>query len=139
MKPRIILKIHLVFLAITTLNLIGKIFFDFSLLPWIDNSFKLILVITGIWIFFKNLNPFNSFNLYFIIYPLIIGFGIIALIFRGIIGLIILSSISFLFNFNETEYIRDDIRLYSDAKGFMSRCCSYKVTESKLLICEKIL
>jgi len=76
---------------------------------------------------------------YFSIYPISIVIGTIALIFRGIFGAIILSIILYPFDLNQAQYNRDNIRIYNEAKGFLSACCNYKLVETKFLVFEKIL
>ena len=66
-------------------------------------------------------------------------FGLIGLIIKGITGLVILSIIMYPFNLNQVEYQENEIRVYSEAEGFMSACCNYKIVESRFLIFEKLL
>jgi len=37
----------------------------------------------------------------------------------------------------QLESHQEEIRVYDNAKGFLSKCCQYKVTEQKLWILEK--
>lgn len=121
------------------MNSITKIFLGIGFVNWLDIILKTALSISGIWSFIKYLKPFRIINYYFLIYPVSLSLVIIAFIFRGIVGAIIISIVLIPFNLNQTRYHKDKIRIYDNAKGLMSVCCSYKTTEAKLLIFEKDL
>lgn len=139
MKPNQILKSHLLFVGIMILNWVANIFFKIGLVNWFNNTILILLLLTGMWLFFDKLKPFQKIAIYFSIYPNLIIFGMIGFIFKGILGLLILSLILYPFDLNMTKYHKDEISIYSEAKGFMSACCTYKVVERKFLIFEKLL
>lgn len=140
MKKSLILKSHFLFLAIILIDWIIKMFWEIGFVNWLETILKIVILVSGIWSFINYLKPFRKINYYFLIYPISLLLVIVALIFRGIVGAIIISIVLLVpFNLNQIQYDRDKIRIYDNSEGLMSMCCSYKVTEAKFLIFEKEL
>lgn len=93
---------------------------------WVDNVFSY-------------LRPFKSINFYFIIYPTAAIFLAIGLIFRGMLGAIIISLILFPIIPDDRIFESENtgIIISTSKSGFMAPCCAYQVKERKLLIFEK--
>jgi len=139
MKSIQIFKIHLFLLGLVIINSITKAFFEIGLVLWIDNFFKILVVITGVWVFWssKKSKRFKIANFYFLLYPITIAIGLIGVLFRGVFGAIILSIVLSPFNLNQTRYNEEGIRIYDNPQGFLGSCCNYIVTENKLYFFEK--
>ena len=139
MKRDAILIIHLALLLIALLNFTAKTVLEIGLANQLDTIVKTLIALSGLILFAMYWKPFKTINYYFLIYPISFSLLILGLIFRGLIGGMIVLAILSLFDLNEVEYRKDEITIYSNAQGLMSRCCSYRITERKFIILQKKL
>ncbi|MEM1135817.1 MAG: hypothetical protein AAGI07_08245, partial [Bacteroidota bacterium] len=139
MMKNSILKIHLTLVVLMLFSFAAKMIFGIGIESRLDTIVKILIVLSGLGLFLMNLKPFKKINLYFSIYPLYVSILIVAFIFQGILGGIIVSIMLSPMHLNKMEHREDKIIIYDNAKGFMSMCCSYKVTENKFFIFEKDL
>ena len=88
------------------------------------------LYVTGIILFFLNIKSFKFKTIYFSIFPItIISFGIFYL-FGGILFALIGGTLIKPLYPTFSEYSKNGIKLYPEYKGFLARCCLYKVNEN---------
>ena len=134
---RVLTKIHFSLLTVTIINFIFKFFLGFSLLYSLEFGLKLAVIATGLILFVFNLKPFKGISIYFSIYALsviYVGFALLVKnLFFGFIAAVLIMPIFP----KEVKYQKEDIIIYDDSVGFMGMCCSYKITEKRLLIFEK--
>lgn len=109
----------------------------FSLASEIELGIKILVIISGLLLFFLYRKSLKKFKLYFSVYPLAVLFIVIGLIFRGIIAGLILSIILFPIIPNEKEFEAEGVIITTPFQGFMAACCSYQIKERQLLIFEK--
>ena len=140
MKPKakhILTRLHIVSLAIVVSNWTMESVSAFSLTNWLEMVFESLVIISGLGLFFVFLRPFRKINWYFSLYAIwaiIIPTGfLIGGIFWGVTLSILLHPIWP----DRLESKQGEICVYDNAKGFMSMCCQYNVTEQKLWILEK--
>jgi hypothetical protein len=89
--------------------------------------------------FLTTIKPFKKIAVYYSFYAILRVVTGLFFLFGGI-SLAILSSLVLIPIFpKQTEYKTETIKIYDRFQGFMSRCCSYEVTEPKLYIFEKHL
>ena len=137
MLKKTALKIHFTLLTIIVLNYVLNTVFRISLTNPIEVVIKIIIVLSGLTLFAMNLKPFKTINLYFSVYAISLILLIYFLVFRGIFGAIVASIVLYPIYPDVVEFRKDDIIIYNKYQGFMSRCCSYKITESRFFIFEK--
>jgi len=135
--PKILIRIHFVALTIAILNSLFKNFMAFSPASEIEFGIKILIVISGLILFFFYLKPFKKINTYFSIYAIAGIFLIIGLIFRGIFGALIISIILFPIIPNVKEFENNGVIISTPFQGFMAPCCSYQIKERQLLIFER--
>jgi hypothetical protein len=135
--PKILIRTHFIALTIVILNSLFKNFIAFSLAGEIEFGIKILIVISGLLLFFFYLRPFKKINTYFSIYAIAGIFLIIGLIFRGIFGALIISIILFPIIPNDKEFENNGIIISTPFQGFMAPCCSYQLKERQLLIFER--
>ena len=133
----ILIRIHLIILAIVILNALIKSLTAYSLEENIEFGVKILAVISGLILFFFYLKPFKKINFYFSIYATIAGILIIGLIFRGIFWALILSVVLFPLIPDDKKFEENGIVISTPFQGFMAPCCSYQIEERQLLIFEK--
>jgi predicted membrane protein len=140
MKPRqrtILTRIHFTALSLAVLNSISKIFTSISLADEIAFAINLVVVVSGLILFFFYLKPYKTISFYFSFYAFAATLVIIGFVFRGIFGALILSIILSPIIPNEKEYVHQGVTISTPFQGFISPCCSYQVKERKFLIFEK--
>ena len=109
----------------------------YSLEGNIDFGVKVLVVISGLILFFFYLKPFKKINFYFSIYAVIAALLIIGLIFRGLFWALVLSVVLFPLIPEDKEFEENGIIISTPFQGFMAPCCSYQIKERQLLIFEK--
>lgn len=119
------------------MNSLSKNFTPYSLEGNLEFVIKLLVILSGITLFFYHLKPFKKINTYFSIYILAGIFFIIGLLFRGIPGAIIISIIIFPIIPNNKKYENNGIIISAPFQGFMAPCLTYQIKERKFLIFEK--
>ncbi|MFI2742731.1 hypothetical protein ACG2LH_08330 [Zhouia sp. PK063] len=104
---------------------------------WLEMIFESIVIISGLGLFFVFLKPFKKINWYFSVYAIWTVLIPTGFLIGGIFWGVTLSILLHPFWPDRLESKQGEISVYKDAKGFMSPCCQYKVTEQKLWILEK--
>lgn len=98
---------------------------------------KLILYLSGVFLFFVSLKPFKKIAIYFsffVVTPCILTiFYFVHGIFFGILSSLFLAPIMPL----APEYSEDNIKIYSQFNGFLGGCCEYRVTQNTFLVFEQ--
>ncbi len=134
---KIILRIYFVLLALAILNAIIKNITNYSLQETLAFGIKLLVVISGLRLFFFYLKPFKQINIYFSIYAIagiLLGLD---LIFHGMVGALLIYLILFPIIPNEKVYDNNGFTISSPFQEFMASCCSYQLKERKFLLFEK--
>lgn len=137
-KPTIT-RIHIYLLAVIFLNVIFKLFTDFSLNYSVAFAIKIILYLTGIILFFLNLKPFKKISLYFSIFVLTALMPALFWIFHGIFLGLVSSILLFPISPKTVQYEKENFKIYPKFQGFMGACCAYEITEQKFFIFERYL
>ena len=133
----ILIRIHLIILAIVILNALIKSLTAYSLEENIEFGVKILAVISGLILFFFYLKPFKKIDFYFSIYTAIAVILIIGLIFRGIFWALVLSVVLYPLVPDDKEFEENGIIISTPFQGFMASCCSYQIKERQLLMFEK--
>ena len=98
---------------------------------------KVILYLSGIFLFFGYVKPFKVIAIYFsffLITPIVIAiFYFMHGIFFALLSSVFIAPIMPL----EAEYSESNVKVYSKFNGFLGRCCSYYVTQNKLFVFEE--
>lgn len=132
-----ITQLHFYTLGCVLLNWGFKYITDWSLHTTLVFAMKIIICVTGLFLFFRNLKPFTKVTLYFSYYfitLILLGlFWLFGGIFLGILSSIVLAPIAP----KELQYEKDTIVVYDTFKGFLGACCTYEVVERKLGLFEK--
>jgi hypothetical protein len=131
------MRIHFATLTIAILNSLFKKITYYSLEGNIQFGIEILIVITGLILFFFYLKPFNKLNYYFLIYATISFFLIIGLIFRGLFWGFVLSALLFPLIPDDKEFEENGIIISTPFQGIMAPCCAYQVKERQLFIFEK--
>lgn len=111
--------------------------FDISLNRKLSFGLKLILYVTGIFLFFKTIKPFHKISIYFSLYllsPILIFIG---WIIDGIFVAILASIFLFLFAPSENLKKIENITIYKKFGGLLGSCFDYEFTKEELLIFER--
>ncbi len=133
----ILIKTHFIALTIAILNSLLKNFMAYGLVGEIEFGIKILLVTSGLTLFFFYLRPFKKINVYFSIYSIAAILLIVGLIFRGIFGALIISFILFPIIPNDKGFEKNGVVISTPFQGFMARCCSYQIMERQFVIFEK--
>lgn len=134
---KILIRIHLTTFTIAILNALIKTLTAYSLEGDIEFGVKILIVVSGLILFFFYLKPFKKINFYFSIYATITALLILGLIFRGIFWALVLSVVLFPLVPNDKEFEENGIIISTPFQGFMALCCSYQIKGRQLLIFEK--
>ena len=111
------------------MNLLTFYFLHYELKYEIKYILNIALYLSGTILFFKNIKPFKFKNIYFSIFPItMILFGLFYL-FGGILLALFGGTLIKPLYPTFSEYRKDGIILYPEYKGFLARCCLYKVNE----------
>jgi hypothetical protein len=129
--------IHFTSLTIVIFNVILIFFSDYSLIGSLAFGIKLLVIFSGLTLFFLHIKPVNKINLYFSIYPSALLLLIIGLIFRGFFGAFLMSIILSPIIPDQKEHDQNELSIYTPYQGLMSSCCYYQVKERRFLIFEK--
>ncbi len=134
---KILVKIHFIVLTIVLLNALFKNFTNYALEGNTEFVFEILTAISGLILFFFYIKPFGKINFYFSIYAAATFLLIIALIFRGLIGALVISLVLYPIIPDEKEYEQNGIIVSTPFQGVIASCCSYQIKERKLMIFEK--
>ena len=133
------LATHWVVLAVVLINASSKLFWGLGFIPPLDNILKGLVVLTSILALIIRPRPSGLIKTYLLIYPISLGLLLFAFLIRGIVGAIIAGMLLFPFDLNHIVHVEGSVTIYTDSKGLMSRCCTYKATESKYSLLEQQL
>lgn len=128
---------HFVVLIIVVSNDVSQNITNFGFTSCLELFLKILTACSGLILFFLYLKPFKKVNIYFSIYAVSTLLLVIGFIFRGIFWALVMSVILHPIYPDQLAFRKDNLIVYNNYQGFMSRCCSYKVKEQKLLIFEK--
>tara|TARA_R110002050_G_scaffold88862_1_gene187277 strand:+ start:128 stop:613 length:486 start_codon:yes stop_codon:yes gene_type:complete len=103
----------------------------------LEASLESLLILSGLTLFFFKLYVLKNFNIYFFIYPIWTLLTSIGLLIKGTFGQMVVVLLLNPIWPDGLETRNGQIRIYDNAKGFMSMCCPYLVTEEHYLILEK--
>lgn len=134
---KIIRWIHFILLTIAILNTLFKSISSYSFTYNLEYSIEILVIISGLVLFFYYLTPFDKISYYFTIYAIIGFITLLGVIFRGMFWGIIMIVVLYPIIPDEIKYERDNIIIYSPFGGLMSMCCSYQVKEKKCYFFEK--
>lgn len=130
-------KTHFTLLLILVLNSVAKNIWNVGLIYEIEFVFDLVLIVTGwslFWNFFKQV---SKWKYYFGTYVLGSLVAVVALVFRGIVGALVLSFLLYPFYPDTLAWKKDNFRIYEPYQGMMQSCCVYTVAETKWVCFEK--
>lgn len=130
---KILLSIHIIALVAAVLNSLIKGLTVYSLEGNVEFGLEIAAAISGLILFFFYVKPFRKITLYFSIYATAAFFLLAGFIFRGLVFSILL----FPLIPDDKKWEENGIIISIPFRGFMAVCCSYRVTERRLLIFEK--
>ncbi|MGM0579988.1 MAG: hypothetical protein ACQETL_04875 [Bacteroidota bacterium] len=82
------------------------------------------------------MKPFRRISIYFSIYAILSFFLLVGLVFRGILGAIIISIILFPIIPKDRKYENNDFIISTPFQGFLAPCCTYQLDEKIFFIFE---
>jgi hypothetical protein len=132
-------KWHFYLLGVVLINFGIGLFTGYRLNQNLTFFLKIILYLTGLILFLTTLRPFKKIAVYYSLYAISGVLTGLFFLFGGIFLAILSSLVLFPIVPKQTEYKTETIKIYDRFQGFMARCCSYEVVESKLYIFEKHL
>ncbi|MGD1841150.1 MAG: hypothetical protein ACFB0B_09680 [Thermonemataceae bacterium] len=130
-------KAHFILLTLTVTNLLFKYLTPYSLMSSLASLLGVLVILSGLLLFFLYWKPFKSVNLYFSIYLLGMFLLVAGFIVRGIFAGLVLSILLFPITPDAVEYEQEGILISTPFQGLMAACCTYQVKERKLLLFEK--
>ena len=133
------LTTHWTVLTLVLINTFSKFCWGLSLIPTLKNTLMGLVVLTGMVTLIFNPRSSGLIKTYLLVYPISLCLLLIAFIFRGVFGAIIAVILLYPVDLNEIVYENGDITIYTDSRGFMSRCCQYRVAERKFHFLEQQL
>lgn len=134
---KVLSKIHFSCLLIIILNVILKYLIGVSFLSQIELGLKLIIVATGLVLFFQYLKITQKIKFYFSIYVVLFFLLILSVVFQETSYGSIASAILYPIHPDDVECKKDKIIVYNHYQGFLGRCCPYRITEVQGFIFEK--
>lgn len=132
-------KWHFYLLGLVLINFGIGLFTGYRLNQNLTFFLKIILYLTGLILFLTTLRPFKKIAVYYSLYAISGVLTGLFFLFGGIFLAILSSLVLFPIVPKQTEYKTETIKIYDRFQGFIARCCSYEVVESKLYIFEKHL
>jgi len=132
-------KIHFSILGFVFLNFLIQCFTKYGLNSELIFILKIIILFSGIGLFFLNLKPLKKITIYYSYYFLAFLIGILFWLFGGIFLALLSSIILKPIYPKEINYQKDNLKIYTNFNGFFAACCEYEITENKLLIFEKYI
>ena len=136
---QLLVKVHLITLALAIINTIVKNSAGYSLDGRLELFLKLLVVVSGLTLFFYSLRPLRRVNLYFSVYAVGAFLVLCGLLVRGMFWSVVLSIVLFPIMPDSKEYEKDDILITTSFTGLMASCCTYQIKERQLLLFEKHL
>ena len=133
-----LLKIHFVFLILAVFNTIFKTFSDYSLHRNLELGIELFTFLSGLILFFLFIKPFKKRILYFSLYPLSLLISICGLLFQGFFWRTLTALVLYPIIPDKIHHKENKVIL-SSPQGFITKCCSCQIKESKFIILEKNL
>jgi len=100
---------------------------------------KVVIYLTGMFLFFKSLRPFKLKAVYYIFYPITVAVTGLLFFLGGIFLAVLATFLLYPIFPSQTEYKAENIIIYNRFQGFMSSGYSYEVVEPKFYIFEKHL
>lgn len=135
-KIQKVVRLHFALLIFVLFNFALHSAIGFGINHNLVTAAKAILYLSGIFLFFASLRPFKAIAIYFSFFamtPVVITlFYFVGGIFLALLSSIFLAPIMPL----ESEYSKDNVKIYSRFNGFLGRCCNYSVTQNTLYIFE---
>lgn len=129
--------LHFSVLGLCLANWTMEVFTIYGLQPISEAITELMVILSGLVLMFYRKRPFSQLKSYYSIYPLwllLIGIGAL---FKESIGALLLYLLLFPIWPDHLEVQKDQLQIYNNARGFLSRCCPYRITETKALFFEK--
>lgn len=138
-KPALtcLFRMHLIALVISVGNATVCDLTDYSLIDELEVGINITTLISGFILFFLHLKPFTKISYYFSLYAALSAVVIFGLIFRGMLGAMILSIALLPVIPDEQQYENKEFIISSPFQGFLGMCCPYQLKEKKLGIFEK--
>jgi len=138
MKYRnLLLKIHFGLLLLVFLNFILRQLTDFSLGSFIIFPFKITIYLTGLFLFFLTIKPFQKKVMYFALYLLsplgVLLSWLVDGLFGAIVGAIFLLTITV----DDPIATADNYMISKPFAGFIAPCCKYNVKRNYFYVVEK--
>ena len=134
-----IVRFHFALLSLILFNWAVNKAFGFGINNNLALLIKLILYISGIFLFFVCLKPFKVVALYFsffVMTPTVITIFYFAHgIFLAILSSFFIAPIMPL----EADYSDNNIKVYSQFNGVLGRCCDYYVTQNVFYVFEEYI
>ena len=109
----------------------------FSLNYEIVFMLKIIIYLSGIFLFFFYLKPFKKVAIYYFYYFLTALSAILFWLSKSFIFGLLTAILIFPIYRNTIQYKSKNLIVHDIYQGFMSECCLYELTEPKLLLFEK--
>lgn len=134
-----ILRTHFILIGTVVLNFFCYKLSNYGLNEKALFGFKVIIYLTGIFLFFKTFRPFEKISIYFSFYiltPLIIILGWLG---DGILGAVLASIFFSTVSPTDTKYKDENYVINNKFQGFLGSCCSYDIIESKCFVFQKKL
>jgi hypothetical protein len=137
LKFKNIARLHFALLILILFNLTLNTAFGVGISNNILIATKLVLYLSGIFLFFVHVKPFKAIAIYFSFFlmtPIVIAiFYFMHGLFFALLSSLFLTPIMPL----ESEYSESNVKVYSKFNGFLGRCCSYYVTQNILFVFEE--
>ncbi len=137
LKFQNIARLHFALLILIVFNLTLNTAFGVGITNNVLIGTKLILYLSGIFLFFVHVKPFKVIAIYFSFFlmtPIVIAiFYFMHGIFFALLSSLFIAPIMPL----EAEFSESNVKVYSKFNGFLGRCCSYYVTQNKLFVFEE--
>ena len=132
-------KWHFCLLGLVLINFGTGLITGYRLNQNLTFILKVILYLTALILFLTTIRPFKKIAIYYSFYAISGVLTGLFFLFGGIFLAILSSLVLIPIAPKQTEYKTETIKIYDRFQGFMARCCSYEVVESKLYIFEKHL
>ena len=137
LKFQNIARLHFALLILILFNLTLNTAFGVGINNNLLIATKLVLYLSGIFLFFVYAKPFKVIAIYFSFFlmtPIVIAvFYFMHGIFFALLSSLFLAPIMPL----KSEYSESKVKVYSKFNGFLGRCCSYYVTQNVLFVFEE--
>lgn len=131
---KILIYTHVSAIIIACLNSIADAYIGYRLANFVIFSIKALLYLSGTTLFFYYLQPFKKRVIYFGIYLFTPLIAIVAWIFDGILGVVLVSIFLYVFLPDKVAQRQDNKIVYSQFSGFIGGSARYSVKQNFYIV-----